>query len=412
MRSGVWRIGRFLFLASAMCGTSLPAGDWPQILGPQRNGSVPGEKLPARIGPATVKLAWEYRVGSGYAGPAVQGGRVIVFHRLADNALADCLDAKTGRRIWRNPEPTSYRPGIDPDDGPLCVPTIGKDRLFLFGAGAMLRCVSLKDGRTLWSRDLKQDYQVPTGYFGSGSSPLLVGDRLLVNVGGREAGLAAFSIADGKTLWSVRGEQASYAAPVKATFDGRQQAIFVTRQNCVSIDPADGRQRFSFPFGKRGPTVNAASPLVIGDHLFLTASYGVGAVWASVGDSGATTVWSNDRTLSSQYVTPVYHDGHLYGIDGRQDAGAARLRCLDPTTGEVLWSENDFGIAVPILADGKLLLISSTGRLTMCRATPDAFDRLGSIQVANTTVRALPALSNGRLYIREKRNLKCFTLSR
>src|SRR5262249_1250551 len=141
--------------------------------------------------------------------------------------------------------------------------------------------------------------------------------------------------------------------------------IFVTRLNCVGIDPQTGNVRFSFPFGKRGPTVNAATPLVFDDQLFLSASYGIGALLAKVSPTGEKTIWQNDDTMSSQYTTCVFVDGFLYGTHGREDVGDGELRCIEAKSGRVCWSVPNFGIANPILAGDKLLLLKIDGNLAL-----------------------------------------------
>ena len=394
---------------------SAAAGDWPQILGPQRNGAAEGETLADSWPAGGPKLGWSYALGSGYAGPAVVGGRVVVFHRRGDVERIEALDAKTGNRLWRADFEAGYGGGVNSDTGPRCVPLIFKDRVVVFGAAGDLHCVALADGKKLWSRSLFADYGGSEGYFGAGSTPIAVGDRVLVNVGGRnDAGLAAFSLADGKTLWKGTSESASYSSPVAANFGGRQHVIFVTRLNAVSVDPADGSERFRFPFGARGPTVNAASPLVFDDYLFVSASYGVGARLSKVGNSGAEKVWANDDVMSSQYTTCVYRDGFLYGVDGREDIGSASLRSIEAKTGKVRWQRDGFGVAHAILAGDKLLLVKSDAEIVLAEATPDAYRQLAvaaPFAGSAVTTRALPALSQGRLYVRSSSGsggqLKC-----
>ena len=306
------------------------AGDWPQILGPHRNGQADGEQLTAwpAAGPP---LVWSRAVGQGFAGVAVVGSRAILFHRVGDDLLAEALDANTGKTLWKTTFETRYRGSISPDNGPRCVPLVHENRVYLFGPSGELACVALDSGKTVWARNVDQDFKAPEGYFGAGSSPIVEGDKLLLNVGGRDgAGIVAFSLADGKTLWKSTDEAASYSSPVVTTLGGRRQVVFVTRLNVVSLDPQGGKVQFQFPFGQRGPTVNAANPLVLGDHLFVSASYGVGATWAKIGPQGATPVWESDEVMSSQYTTCVEKDGVLYGIDGRQDLGVGRLRAFDP----------------------------------------------------------------------------------
>jgi hypothetical protein len=178
----------------------------------------------------------------------------------------------------------------------------------------------------------------------------------------------------------------------------------------LSLDPQDGKVRFRFPFGARGPTVNAANPLVLGEHLFASASYGVGANWSKIGPSAATEVWANDDVMSSQYTTCMEHEGFLYGIDGRQDMGRARLRCFDPRSGKVQWTEERFGTGNLILAGDKLLIMRTAGDLVVVAADPRAYRELARMPIFDTTVQALPALSDGLLLVRDTRRLKCLRL--
>jgi outer membrane protein assembly factor BamB len=182
----------------------------------------------------------------------------------------------------------------------------------------------------------------------------------------------------------------------------------------VAVDPANGKVLFTFPFGKRGPTVNAATPLVFDQHLFLSASYGVGAVYAKLDGAKAETVWQNDETMSSQYATCVYHDGFLYGTHGREDVGGGELRCLEAKSGDVKWSVPDFGIGSTILAGNKLLILKTDGELVLAGVNPQKYQPLAKAKVGRGITRALPALSNGRLYFRVNGNdgkLICLNVS-
>jgi outer membrane protein assembly factor BamB len=376
------------------------AGDWPQILGPKRSGQADGENLAATWPAGGPKQLWAAKLGSGYAGPAVAGERAIVFHRVADSEVVQALDAKTGSPLWKASFAATYRGGVDPDIGPRCVPLVSGDRVYVFGAAGDLRCVSLAKGEKQWERHLYADYGGKEGFFGAGSTPIVVGGRLLVNVGGKNAGLVALDPATGKTLWQASSEEASYSSPTAVTLGGKEQALFVTRYNCVLADPAGGKVQTLFEFGERGPTVNAATPLVADGHLFVTASYGVGAQYATLGAAAAKSVWANDDTLSSQYATPVLHNGFLYGTHGREDIGVAELRCVEAATGKVRWSQANYGVANIILAGDKLLIVGAAGRLALAAANPAKYDELAAHELTENVSRALPALANGRLYVR------------
>lgn len=398
----------FFSLAAAH---SVCAGDWPQILGPQRNGIAVDEKVAAwkTKGPREV---FTQPVGSGFAGVAVAKGKLILFHRQGDRELVDCLDAKTGKSVWTANFPTGFRPQIVDDDGPRCVPVIAGDAVVVYGAVGGLRCLQMQDGKAIWAHDCLTEFGAPEGYFGTGSTPLVETGKVLVNVGGDKqgAGIVAFDLKTGAVAWKSTTEQASYAAPTAVTVGKTRHAIFVTRLSAVSLNPADGAVRWQIPFGARGPTVNGATPIVLDGHVFLTASYGIGARWVKIGDRAAEVLWESDDILSGQYTTPVSRDGYLYGIDGRQDQGIARLRCLDPRTRKIAWTADGFGMATLILAGDTLVAMKTDGELVLARATPESFQPLAKAQLLPGTCRALPALANGLLYVRNENSLRCVDL--
>jgi len=404
-------VAGFLSCAALFLPSVANAGDWPQILGPNRDGRALNEELPNSWPKDGPKTLWSYEVGSGFAGPAVVGNRVILFHRVGDSERVEALSANHGESLWQTDFKATYRGTINPDDGPRCVPVIHDDAVYVFGAAGDVHCVALADGKKRWSRATFEEFNAPEGYFGAGSSPVVVGDALLVNVGGRDgAGVVAFSTKTGETLWKVSDEQASYSSPAVATFDGKTRVVFVARLNVLVLDPADGEILARTPFGQRGPTVNAATPLVIDEDLFLTASYGIGAKLMKVTADGLKPIWESDSAMSSQYNTPVYDDGYLYGIHGREDIGRAALRCVDAQTGKVQWSADEFGVAHLILADDKLLLARIDGELVLAEASPKALNVLARHQAFDGTLRALPALARGKLYARDDDVLKCIAV--
>lgn len=386
-----------LFTISLEC----RAGDWPQILGPARDGEAQDEpaipKWPAE-GP---KQSWSYAVGQGYAGPAVVGNRIVVFHRVGDAERVEALDTATGQSLWQSDFDATYGGGVNPDVGPRCVPLIHQGQVYVFGAAGDLHCVSLRDGAKRWSRETYQDFQGQEGYFGAGSTPIVASGKLIVNVGGRGAGLVAFDLETGKTSWQATDDGASYSSPTLATVAGQKHAIFVTRLHTVSVDPDTGDVRFRFPFGSRGPTVNGATPLVFNDLLFVSSSYGVGANLSQITGDGAKKLWASDDVMSSQYSTCVYRDGFLYGTHGREDYSNGVLRCFEAKTGNVKWTVSGFGVAHTILVGDQLLFLGVDGRMRLAEVNSEAYRELAVAGVSSNTTRALPALANGRFYFRD-----------
>lgn len=388
-------------------------GDWPNILGPQRNGIATDEKLSDTWPAGGPAAAWEAKVGSGFAGVAVADGVAIVFHRLADEDTLSAFDAVSGKALWSQGFATDFQPAIVEDDGPRAVPTIHDGRVYALASGGGLYAVDLKTGKPVWQRQVQREFHAPAGYFGSGSSPLVEGKRLIVNVGGDKdgAGIVAFDLDTGKTVWQATSDQASYSSPLVTVVDGKRVLLCLTRLNLVALDPATGKELARTPFGQRGPTVNGAIPVVLGNRVLLTASYGIGAELVEIGRDKFKVLWS-DEVLSSQYTTPILHDGAFFGIDGRQDGGPIALKCFDPETRKVAWTKPGLAYSTLIAADGKLLIMQTDGTLRLAELNKSAYQEFGSASLLRGTTRALPALANGRLYIRNERTLKCVDLSR
>ncbi|MCM2374123.1 PQQ-binding-like beta-propeller repeat protein [Aporhodopirellula aestuarii] len=375
------------------------AGDWPQILGPGRDGQAVDESVSPWT--TTPPIKWRVPCGAGYAGVAVSDGKVFLWYRADDQELLDCLSTEDGHLLWQAKFPAVYRGGVDADRGPRCVPLVGGEQVFVYGAAGDLSAVAIADGKTQWSRQLRTDYDAEDGYFGVGSTPLLVGSALIVPVGGSDrSGLVAVNIADGKTRWATVDQEASYASPVTMQIDGQTRVIAVLRLQTVMIDPETGNVLSEFPFGQRGPTVNAATPLVDSEKLFVTASYGVGCRMLDMTSNPPRNLWREGDVISSQYATPVLIDQWLYAITGREDFGTGELLCVRWSDGEVAWRRPDFQTAHLIGVGDRVLAQRVSGQLELFAADPKEFRSLAKTDLPEGTYRALPALSNGTIYCR------------
>ncbi len=383
-----------------MClSTPATAGDWPQILGPQRDGQAVDETVSAWQGEP--KIRWRVPCGAGYSGVAVAADKVFLWYRQQDHELLDCLSSSDGRRLWQAKLPAVYRGGVDADRGPRCVPLVAGDRVLVYGAAGDLSAVAVADGKTLWTRQLRTEYNADDGYFGAGSSPIVVGTTLIVPVGGRQqAGLVAVDTNDGKTRWTAVDSEASYASPAVIQLDGQTRVVAVLRMKTVMIDPDTGKVISEFDFGQRGPTVNAATPLVDGEKLFVTASYGVGCRMLDMTANPPRDLWTDREVISSQYVTPVLIDQWLYAITGREDFGNGELLCARWSDGKVSWQRAGFGTAHLIAVGDRIVAQHVSGQLELIAADPQQFRSLAKSELPAGVYRSLPALSDGTLYCR------------
>ena len=389
-----------VLLAVCAAGVALVAQDWPQFLGPQRNGMYTGPPLADSWPVGGPTRVWERPVGAGFAGPVVVGDRLILFHRVGREEVVEALATETGETIWRYDYPTSYRDDFGFDEGPRSVPVVVDGRVYTFGAQGQLHAVDLETGEGIWSQDTHARYDVRKGFFGAAGSPLVEDGRVIANVGGRRGGIVAFDATTGEGLWTATTDEASYSSPVGATFGGQRHALFFTRNGLVGLDPESGDVLFEKRWRSRiGSSVNAATPLVVGDLVFISASYGTGAALLRVDGTALVDEWMGDDIMSNHYATAVVHDGVLYGYHGRQEYSPS-LRAVDLRTGEVYWSADRFGGGTVTLAGDRLVILRESGELILAQASPDALSLLARAQVLPGVVRAYPALSDGRLYAR------------
>ncbi|MFM9058475.1 MAG: PQQ-binding-like beta-propeller repeat protein [Planctomycetaceae bacterium] len=399
----------------ALTAAAVRGGDWPQILGPARTGAAAADEQLADTWPAAgPAVIWKRPVGAGYAGVAVVGGRAILFHREGDREIVEALDAATGKTLWQADQPTRFRPQVGGGDGPLCTPVVHAGTVITFGAQGVLAAHDLATGTRRWSRETHREFAAPEGYFGAGSTPLVMGDRVIVNVGGRgDAGIVACALDTGATLWQRTAEAASYSAPVALEVAGRPHVLMVTRLSCLLLDPVTGDVAWQFPFGQRGPTVNGASPVVIGgDRVLVTSAYGIGCVCAAFDRAAAKPAWQGEGPLASQYCTPVLVGDHLYCLDGRDDVPPAEFVCVEAATGREAWRERLDAYGTLVVADGKLVVAKTDGEVLLVRPDPKRLEVLARCRPLSGTVRALPALAGGRLYLRDDATLICLDVGR
>jgi outer membrane protein assembly factor BamB len=392
--------------------SSALAADWPQFLGPKRDGTSSETGLRTDFPRGGPPVVWEHDVGAGYSSPVIADGKLILFHRVGNDDVVQCLDAATGKELWRHAYATDYRDRLGKGDGPRATPVIDHGRVYTVGAQGHLLCLELSSGKKVWEHSLLKDYVIPASWFGVGSTPLVEGDLLLVNVGGEGAGVVAFNKTDGKEVWKATEQGASYSSPVAADIDGVRHALFLTRLGLLSLDPQKGTVRFHMRWRSRfDASVNAATPVVNGDQIFLSACYDTGAILLKATKSKVEEVWRSNDALLCHFGTPVLVSGHLYGFDGRQEEGA-RLRCIDWKTGKVNWTKDDFGCGSIVAASGMLIVLSEYGDLVLIEPTPTTYREKARAKVLSKPCRSNLALADGRLYARDGKKLVCWNLKK
>lgn len=394
--------------------------DWPGLLGVDRDGKADSScKLPDQKLDSLVPL-WSVPIGQGYAGPAIADGQLALYERQGSVDRVRLLNASSGMEIWKRDIPAKYQGGIDADKGPRCVPTITSTGILVFSAAGELTFLDRKNGTISWTRSLKQDFQSEDGYFGAGSSPLVVGDKVIVNVGGKRASVVCVSLMEGKDVWSSCQGDASYASPIcltptKLPTLSKPIAVVPTRFTTYGVDVESGKELWKFSFGQRGPTVNAATPILTQDGmLFLTASYGIGSQLLRV-DSESAKVVRKGGELNSQYATPVSIQGFLFGSDGREDQGGSVYKCIQEGSGDIRWEQSGMPICHTIGVGDRVLVCGIEGTLWCLDANRNSFMPLWTSALPVGVYRAVPALSDNRLFLRSSNGsdslLSCFELN-
>jgi outer membrane protein assembly factor BamB len=320
-----WPKRRWAGLAAlALCVVPTISGsDWPQFLGPNRNGIAPdiGSITPwPEAGPAA---AWSRDVGAGYSGPVISKGRLILFHRLGGEELVESLNAADGKPQWKFAYPSNYADDYGKGDGPRSTPLVAGGRVYTLGAEGRMHCLDIESGRKVWGRALHDDYLVPKSFFGVATSPLAEGNLILLNIGSKQAGIVALAAESGKEVWRATNHEGSYSSPVAATIDGVRHVLFFTREGLVSLDPQNGNVRLGKPWRSRfHASVNAATPVVAGDLVFLSASYNTGAVLLRLHRDRADETWKSDQALSNHYTTRAIS---MASMAGRRKAPASAV---------------------------------------------------------------------------------------
>tara|TARA_R110002095_G_scaffold166270_2_gene144277 strand:- start:1071 stop:2603 length:1533 start_codon:yes stop_codon:yes gene_type:complete len=460
--------GRFNATAVAQAATEKP-GNWPYFLGPQHTGISAETGLIDSFPLEGPPLLWEKKIGTGYSAPSVLENRLVIHHRpdgdRAGKEVVECVEADTGKVLWKYEYASDFRDPYGYNNGPRCSPLLTPQYCYTFGAQGKLYCLNLEDGTLVWHRDCLKDFDVPPGFFGVGSTPILEGDKLIVMVGGKpNSGMVAFNAVTGKTVWENVGKDvwngtstgwermpvykwrgnekiSSYSSPLAVTIHGKRHLLCLMRQGLVSLDPQDGSVNFKYWFRSLiNDSVNAARPVVVDDKIFLSAAYEVGSALLQVNTDGKSykELWRNPTNMLTHWSTTIQHKGYLYGFSGRHERGAT-MRCVRQTDGKVIWETDgaepvigkvkanqltgqyqwiDSGKPAPwpvygrgsaILADNKFIVLGERGTLAIVKVDPMQFTEVcrTSFPQIKYPAWAAPVLAHKKIYLRSESHLIC-----
>jgi outer membrane protein assembly factor BamB len=431
--------------AAAVAGlTSARAADWPQWRGPHRDGhAAAGEVAVGKLA-ADPTVAWKREVGFGVDSPVVAGGVVYYLDEAGGKETVHAADAKTGKAVWSAVLDDTFK-DKQSQPGPRCTATVDGNRVYAQSCRGTLKCLRAADGNEVWSANYgkafgavfigelgKAEGAVRHGYAGA---PLVDGDRLIVGVAGKEAAYAGFDKRTGKELWrtALEGLSTAYAAPTLATIGGVRQVVAFATAAVVGLDPATGKLLWRSPPVKTALGRHITTPVVVGD-LVVVGSFQAGLIGFRVAKAGdgfkAEQAWATKDAMPNFSGLVAIGGEAVNGGSGGGTAGATavaglpthvvgvgqglKLFCIEIATGKLAWSQ-DAGLgkshAGLIVVGDTVLALGDAGELVAFAADPTAYKEMGRAKACDKNW-CTPAYVDGKLYLRDARELRCLNLGR
>lgn len=440
MKAKLWLPGLAVLVLGLFSVTR--AADWPQWMGPNRDGVWSETGILEKFPPGGPTIPWRVKIGGGYAGPAVAGGKVYVTDFLTDadtyklsnpNKRAKiegkervlCLDAKTGAEEWKHVYDCTYE--ISYPAGPRCTPTIAGGKVYTLGAEGNLFCLDAAKGTVVWSKDFKKDYKAATPFWGYTGHPLVDGDRLICLVGGKGSTLVAFDKDTGKELWkALSAKDPGYCAPSIIEAGGKRQLLIWTPEEIHGLDPATGKVYWSNPLVP-AYGMSIVAPRKYENYLF-TGGIGEKAVLLELDQEkpGVKEVWTGKRDTALYPVnsTPVIVEGTMYGVDQ-----PGQLRAVDVKTGKRLWEtfkpttgkgQANSGTGFLVKNGGRFFIFSETGDLIIAKLTPKGYEEIDRAHLLEPTQSAFgrnviwshPAFAEKCCFARNDKEIICAALAK
>ena len=409
---------RIALLVLLLTSSLAAAGDWPQWLGPNRDGASAETINPWKEAPKTV---WSVPVGEGYSVPVVGSGRVFVHARVAgkDEEELLALDAATGKQLWRTAYSRAPYSSII-NNGPQATPCVVRGRVYTFGITGVLGCFEAETGKEIWKVDTPKQLKGRVPQFGMTCSPLVVGNRVLVAVGGKGSAVVAFDTDTGEVAWKSLDGPISTASPIVYLNRAKKgmaslEAVFINGRSLVALNPFDGEVSWEYPLSDQA-VGTAPSPVVAGDVLLASTVKAGGIGVKLTHEDGKTTAdgaWKN-ADLTGYFCTPLaVGKDHIYMVTSTLlPQPASTLRCIDVKTGKEAWNEPKVGIfhaGLVRIGGNRLLVLNDSGLLRLVEHDPKGYRELAKATVCGSTF-VTPALANGRLYARDGKAVVCVQL--
>ena len=398
-----------LVVVTAALAASGSAEDWPQWRGANRDGISRETGFLQQWPAGGPPLVWRVRgLGSGYSTVTIAGGRIFTLGAERNAEYVIARDVASGKELWRARSGRRYSNGRG--DGPRGAPTVDANRVYALGGSGDLTVLDVASGKRVWSINVLEMFNGCNINWGISESPLVLGDRVLVNAGGREASIVALDKNDGSVLWASEGDEASYSSAVVATIRGVRQAVYFTGERALGIRVDDGALLWHYR-RVSNRTANVATPIVRGNYVFLSSDYGTGCALLEIqGDlSGmsAREIYFN-RAMKNHHASSVLVGDTVYGFSG------GILTALDFRSADVLWKDRSVGKGSLIYADGHLYVFSENSVVGLVEATRTGYREKGRFELRHSDEHSWshPVIADGKLYLRDQDQLFSFDIRR
>lgn len=380
---------------------------WTDFRGPARDGHYRERSIRTNWPAAGLTPIWKQPVGGGYASFVVARGRAFTIEQRGPQEVAAAYDVATGRELWINAWPALFREALG-GDGPRATPTWADGMVYTLGATGELRALDESTGHMRWRTNILGDSGAANLDWGMASSPLVVGDTLVVLPGGSGGrSVVAYDRRTGGRAWSALDDKQAYSSPMLATLAGVRQLVVFSASRLVGLTADRGEVLWEYPW-RTDFDIHASQPLLIGENrVFVSTGYGTGAavieITAGAGRFSVREVWRSNR-MKNQFTSSVLHDGFIYGLD------ESILACLDAATGELKWKGGRYGYGQVMLAGGHLIVLAENGDLALVRARPDRHEEIVRFPAVEGKTWNHPALADGILLVRNDTEMAAFDL--
>lgn len=371
-------------------------GDWPQWRGANRDGISKETGLLKQWPADGPPLAWKATgAGGGYSSFAVANNRLYTMGLRGTKEFVVAFDVATGKEVWATAHGGAFR--NDRGDGPRGTPTVDGDRIYALGGNGDLSALDTKTGKVVWTMNVLEKFGGTNITWGISESPLVVGDKVLVNPGGPGASIVALNKKDGSVVWKSQSDRAGYSSAVPVQIGNTTQVIFFTHKRAVGLDLKDGK--LLWEYGKAANNVaNAATPIVRGNRVFISSDYGTGAGLVEIKADGVAQEIYFTKDMRNHHSSSVLIGDYLYGFSG------GILTAMKFDTGEVAWKDRSVGKGSIVFADGHIYAISENGVVGLVEATPTAYKEKGRFHIQQDSLPTWthPVVAGGKLYIRDQ----------